>query len=65
VIDEAARRQEALWRGDFGDQYLERNRGAGASREPFWRALYATHPFDSVLPPPHCRSASSSLTTYS
>jgi spore coat polysaccharide biosynthesis protein SpsF len=45
----AAERQEALWSGEFGDRYLERNRGAGGAREPFWRALHTAHPFDSVL----------------
>jgi pseudaminic acid biosynthesis-associated methylase len=47
--EQAVQRQEALWSGEFGDHYLERNRGAGTSREPFWSALHAAHPFDSVL----------------
>jgi pseudaminic acid biosynthesis-associated methylase len=44
-----AERLEALWRADFGDAYLERNRAAGGARGPFWRALHARHPFASVL----------------
>lgn len=43
------RRLEALWREDFGDRYLERNRAAGADREPFWRGLHERHAFASVL----------------
>ena len=35
---EAARLEE-LWQGDFGRQYVERNRRAGASRGPFWSGL--------------------------
>jgi pseudaminic acid biosynthesis-associated methylase len=42
-------RLEALWREDFGDRYFERNRAAGAGREPFWRRLHEAHPFASVL----------------
>lgn len=34
-----ATRLESLWAGDFGDAYVERNRAAGAPREPFWRAI--------------------------
>jgi spore coat polysaccharide biosynthesis protein SpsF len=43
------RRLEALWREDFGDRYIERNRDAAAGREPYWRGLYERHPFASVL----------------
>ncbi|MEY2478469.1 MAG: hypothetical protein QOG87_3784 [Actinomycetota bacterium] len=35
---EAARLEE-LWQGDFGRQYVERNRSAGGDRGPFWRGL--------------------------
>jgi pseudaminic acid biosynthesis-associated methylase len=33
------RRLEQLWGGEFGDAYIERNRGAGESRGRFWEAL--------------------------
>ena len=35
---EAARLEE-LWQGDFGNQYVERNRSAGGDRGPFWRGM--------------------------
>jgi pseudaminic acid biosynthesis-associated methylase len=31
-----AERLEALWAGDFGDEYSVRNRDDGAARRPFW-----------------------------
>jgi pseudaminic acid biosynthesis-associated methylase len=34
---EHAARLEALWAGDFGDSYVERNADAAAGREGFWR----------------------------
>ena len=34
-IDEATR-LERLWNGEFGDQYVARNAGAGGGRAPFW-----------------------------
>jgi pseudaminic acid biosynthesis-associated methylase len=34
-----ATRLEQLWAGDFGRAYVERNRAAGAPREPFWREI--------------------------
>jgi pseudaminic acid biosynthesis-associated methylase len=46
--DDAAR-LEALWAGEFGAEYTERNRAAGERREPFWRALLAERPCASVL----------------
>ena len=30
-----AKRLEELWAGEFGDAYVDRNRTAGNSREPF------------------------------
>jgi pseudaminic acid biosynthesis-associated methylase len=33
--DDAAR-LEGLWSGDFGDDYVERNRAASEGRRPFW-----------------------------
>ena len=32
-------RLEALWAGEFGDQYVERNRMAGDNRGPFWTSI--------------------------
>jgi spore coat polysaccharide biosynthesis protein SpsF len=32
-------RLEALWAGEFGDQYVERNRRAGDNRGPFWSSI--------------------------
>ena len=42
-------RLEAVWAGEFGDAYTERNRGAGAARERFWRALLEECPARRVL----------------
>ncbi|RKQ92345.1 pseudaminic acid biosynthesis-associated methylase [Solirubrobacter pauli] len=42
-------RLEALWRDDFGDRYVERNRAAAEHREPFWKWLHEAFPFESVL----------------
>jgi pseudaminic acid biosynthesis-associated methylase len=36
-----AKRLEALWGGEFGDQYVERNRDAARPRAPFWNELLA------------------------
>jgi pseudaminic acid biosynthesis-associated methylase len=37
--DEAAR-LEALWSGEFGDEYAERNIAAGEGRGPFWSDVF-------------------------
>jgi pseudaminic acid biosynthesis-associated methylase len=42
-------RLEELWGGDFGNDYVDRNRNAGDSRESFWRGFYEEHRFESVL----------------
>lgn len=42
-------RLEALWSGEFGDQYVERNREAGRLRGPFWRQTLAEFPAQRVL----------------
>jgi pseudaminic acid biosynthesis-associated methylase len=34
-----ANRLEALWSGDFGDNYVDRNRAAGEGRAPFWKSI--------------------------
>jgi len=44
-----AERLEALWAGDFGNAYVERNKGAGDVREPFWRSLLTAFPATSAL----------------
>lgn len=38
MSDEGSR-LEALWGGDFGDAYVERNRAAGEGRGPFWKSI--------------------------
>ena len=47
--DIEAKRLEELWAGPFGDAYLERNRGAGSEREPFWHDLLLEFAADTVL----------------
>lgn len=42
-------RLEELWRGDFGNAYIDRNRNAGEKREPFWQSLLAEFPINRVL----------------
>src|SRR4051794_37062316 len=42
-------RLEALWKGDFGDAYTERNAGAADRRQPFWTALLDEFPCSRVL----------------
>lgn len=44
-----AEQQEELWRGEFGDAYVERNLAAGKRRLPFWRDLLAEYPVERVL----------------
>lgn len=44
-----AKRLEALWQGDFGDAYTDRNAEAANSRLPFWKELLAEHPARRVL----------------
>ena len=44
-----ARRLEQLWSEAFGDAYVERNRGAGEARAPFWKAILAEFPVHRVL----------------
>lgn len=48
VASEAAR-LEGLWRGDFGDQYVDRNAGAYDQRAEFWRGLLEARPCERVL----------------
>lgn len=44
-----ASRLEELWAGQFGDEYLARNRGAGEARGPFWQMILQEFPVQSVL----------------
>ena len=46
--DEAAR-LEALWSGEFGDRYADRNIDAGEGREPFWSDTLGRLEVASVL----------------
>jgi pseudaminic acid biosynthesis-associated methylase len=42
-------RLEALWAGEFGDQYVERNRRAGDNRGPFWGSILNHTRAQSIL----------------
>lgn len=44
-----AKRLEALWSGDFGDAYINRNAAAGDLRAPFWKTLLSEFPVRRVL----------------
>jgi pseudaminic acid biosynthesis-associated methylase len=44
-----AERLEALWSGDFGDQYVDRNAAAGEGRRPFWVERHEKLGFTSAL----------------
>jgi pseudaminic acid biosynthesis-associated methylase len=44
-----AARLEALWSGEFGDAYTERNAAAGEGRRRFWRATLDEFPAARVL----------------
>ena len=44
-----AKRLEALWGGQFGDAYVERNQAAADSRAPFWRELLQELRLERVL----------------
>lgn len=46
---EPAAHLEALWAGDFGDSYVERNADAARGRERFWREQLARMGPESVL----------------
>ena len=43
-----AERLEQLWRGEFGDAYVDRNAGPD-HRGPFWRQLLERYPIQRVL----------------
>jgi pseudaminic acid biosynthesis-associated methylase len=42
-------RLEQLWISEFGDAYVDRNRGVGDQRAPFWQAILAEFTCQSVL----------------
>ena len=44
-----AARLQALWSGEFGDAYTERNAAAGDERRHFWRATLEEFPASRVL----------------
>jgi pseudaminic acid biosynthesis-associated methylase len=44
-----AARLEALWAGEFGDDYVVRNRAAGEGRRPFWEERLAALDVGSAL----------------
>jgi pseudaminic acid biosynthesis-associated methylase len=44
-----ASRLESLWGSEFGDAYVDRNRGAGDVRRPFWNAILKQFPSKSAL----------------
>jgi pseudaminic acid biosynthesis-associated methylase len=43
------KRLESLWGSQFGDDYVERNAGAGENRGPFWQALCTEFKIQRVL----------------
>jgi len=44
-----AERLESLWQGGFGDDYVDRNRGAYEERAAFWRSIVETTGCRSAL----------------
>jgi pseudaminic acid biosynthesis-associated methylase len=44
-----SQRLEALWAGDFGDEYVDRNAAAYRGRDDFWGDLLTRHPCSRVL----------------
>ena len=44
-----ANRLEALWSGEFGDAYTNRNRLVAESRAPFWQTILSEIPVQHVL----------------
>lgn len=44
-----AKRLEQLWGGEFGDHYVDRNRGAGEVRAPFWQMILSEFPAQRAL----------------
>ncbi len=44
-----SKRLEELWSGEFGDDYTERNRAAGAARASFWEMIFSQLQIRNVL----------------
>lgn len=44
-----ADRLEALWKGEFGNDYVQRNNSAGGGRGPFWRDHLSRFPASRIL----------------
>lgn len=44
-----AERLENLWAGDFGNEYVERNKQAFNNRLPFWNSVFEEFPVKNVL----------------
>lgn len=44
-----AKRLENLWSGDFGNEYVERNKSASNTRAPFWDSILKEFPVKRVL----------------
>jgi pseudaminic acid biosynthesis-associated methylase len=42
-------RLEALWMGEFGDAYVDRNTTDGTPQLPFWREVFTEFPIENVL----------------
>jgi len=47
--DSEAKRLEELWSGQFGDEYVDRNKNISAVRKPFWREVLTAFPSRRVL----------------
>jgi pseudaminic acid biosynthesis-associated methylase len=47
--EEEGKRLEALWQGNFGDEYTARNADAANGRLPFWKDLLSTIEVQRVL----------------
>jgi pseudaminic acid biosynthesis-associated methylase len=47
--DKEAQRLEQLWAGEFGKQYMERNKNAANRRDVFWKDLLSRYPVKNVL----------------
>lgn len=47
--DSEALRLEALWSGEFGNAYVERNRSVAEGRRPFWQMVLAEFPMRNAL----------------
>lgn len=44
-----AKRLEDLWSGQFGDEYVDRNKSVSGIRKPFWQSILSAFPSRRVL----------------